>query len=101
MTKLKKLFDKSVRDIEHVDSTGYKTWSIKQRLKRKYPQICFLQLARRYQSELVYVDDLSAEEIVEEATLLNESLGANSDTYCTDSDDNDKECKKDRHYSHL
>ncbi|XP_038063921.1 uncharacterized protein LOC119734467 [Patiria miniata] len=59
MTKLKRVFDRTVRDIENEDSSSYKTWSLKQRLKETYPQLCFLKPNRRYESEFVYVDNLS------------------------------------------
>ena len=81
LTKLKKMFDKAVIDIEGKDSSGYKTWNLKKRLTKRYPQICFQQPSRKYESEIVYVDNLSTDKLIEDSTHLQEStIGSETDS---------------------
>ena len=81
LTKLKKMFDKAVIDIEGKDSSGYKTWNLKKRLTKRYPQICFQQPSRKYESEFVYVDNLSTDKLIEDSTHLQEStIGSETDS---------------------
>ncbi|XP_072162941.1 LOW QUALITY PROTEIN: uncharacterized protein [Diadema setosum] len=79
-SSLRRLFVKAVRDIECQDATGYKTFSLKQRIKRRYPQLCFLQPHRSYTSEIVYVESLSTEDLVPGA------VGSETDTTTTTTD---------------
>ena len=72
LTKLKKIFDKAVIDIEGKDSSGYQTWNLKKRLTKRYPQICFQQPSRKYESEFVYVDNLSTDKLIDDSTRLQE-----------------------------
>ncbi|XP_033637900.1 uncharacterized protein LOC117298691 [Asterias rubens] len=85
LTKLKKIFDKVVRNVEGNDSSTYRAWSLKQRLRSKFPQLNFLQPNRRNESVLVYVDTLATEELFEKSTILTES-SISSDTDTTDTD---------------
>ncbi|XP_071821662.1 uncharacterized protein [Apostichopus japonicus] len=96
-TKLKKQFCKAVKDVEGIDASGYKTYNLKQRLQRRYPQLCFLKPKKIYASEMVYIETLSTEEIVPGV------MGSESDTTTTDTDttDHEKEVppKRQRHGS--
>ena len=90
LTKLKKLFDKTVMDTEGKDSSGYKTWNLKKRLASKFPQLCFQQPSRKYESDFVYVDNLSTDKLIEESTILHESIVG---TDSSDTDDNELQCE--------
>jgi len=85
LTSLKRIFDKAVKDIEGKDSSNYKTHSLKQRIRRRYPQLCFIQPKKKYQSELVYIDTLSAE------ALVRDTVTSETDTNTTDTDTTDAE----------
>lgn len=61
MTSLRRYFGKAVKDVEMKDASNYRTYRLKQRLKRRFPQLCFLQPKKRCSSEMVYVETLSAE----------------------------------------
>ena len=78
LTKLKKMFDKAVIDIEGKDSSGYKTWNLKKRLTKRYPVAST--------REFVYVDNLSTDKLIEDSTRLQEST-IGSETDSTDTDD--------------
>lgn len=86
LTNLKKMFEKTVMDIDGKDSSNYKTWNLKNRLTKTYPQICFLQPSRKYESEFVYVDNLSTDKLIEDSILLHRSI-IGSETDSTDIDD--------------
>ena len=80
------MFDKAVVDIMGKDSSGYKTWNLKKRLTKRYPQICFQQPSRKYESAFVYVDNLSTDKLIEDSTRLQQ-LTIGSETNSTDTDD--------------
>ena len=82
------MFDKTVMDVEGKDSSNYKTWNLKKRLTKRYPQICFLQPSCKYESQFVYVDNLSTDKLLVDSTLLHESI-ISSDTDNTDTDDHE------------
>ena len=82
MSSLRRSFVKAVREVESQDATSYKTFSLKQRLKRKYPQLCFLQPKKKYTSEIVYVDALATEDLVPGIVGSEED----TDTTSTDTD---------------
>lgn len=86
LTKLKKLFVKAVSDVEQKDASGYKTWSLKQRIKRQYPQVCFVKPKRQYESEFVFADTLTAQDLVEES---QQSDGDTTDTDTSSETDTD------------
>ena len=104
MSSLRRLFVKAVRDIESQDASSYKTFSLKQRIKRKYPQLCFLQPRKRYTSEIVYVEALSTEDLVPGAvgsgeetdttTTTDTDTFSNTDTDTTDVDERVEPLKK-------
>ena len=73
-------------DVEGKDSSNYKTWNLKKRLTKRYPQICFLQPNRKYESQFVFVDNLSTDKLIIDSTLLHESM-VGSDTDNKDTDD--------------
>ncbi|XP_071812536.1 uncharacterized protein [Apostichopus japonicus] len=87
MTSLRRYFGKAVKDVEMKDASNYRTYSLKQRLKRRFPQLCFLQPKKRCSSEMVYVETLSAEDLVPEAVG---SEADDTDT-TTDTDNTDAE----------
>ena len=81
LTKLKQLFLKTVKSVEGKDAKTYKTWSLKRRLKMKYPQLRFLHPSRKTRSDFVYVDTLCT--CTER--LLNDSVESETSS-CTDTD---------------
>lgn len=103
MTALRRLFVKAVKDVESKDASNYKTHSLKQCLKRKYPQLCFLQPKKGYASEMVYVETLSTEDLVpgavgsegkETDTTTDTDALSDTDTGTTDVDESIEPPKK-------
>ncbi|XP_038073202.1 uncharacterized protein LOC119741498 isoform X2 [Patiria miniata] len=74
MTKLKRIFDRTVQEVEDQDSSGYRTSSLKDRLIKSYPQLCFLKPKTTNICELVYADSLTREDLIEDLTTLKESV---------------------------
>ena len=61
MGRLRKLFVKAKMSSQGLDASKYKTCNLKQRLRYKYPQLCFSRPSKFYKSEFVFVDTLTAE----------------------------------------
>ncbi|XP_071803389.1 uncharacterized protein [Asterias amurensis] len=55
MSKLKREFDKVVREVDDDDSSTYRASNLKNRLKKTFPELCFMKPKRVNTSEFVYV----------------------------------------------
>eukprot|EP00057_Strongylocentrotus_purpuratus_P026501 XP_011680975.1 PREDICTED: uncharacterized protein LOC105446186 [Strongylocentrotus purpuratus] len=67
LTKLNQLFIKEVRGVEGLDASSFKTYRLKARLKSSHPALCFVRPSRKVESDIVFVENLSVEEVVEDA----------------------------------
>ena len=66
---MKDLFAKFVeiaKEKENVDASKYRAFKLKQRLRKDYPQLVFFMPKKRNVSEIVYVENLDASDLVEE-----------------------------------
>lgn len=57
-SKLREEFVKAVMEIENEDASQYKTIRLKRRLQERFPQLVFHKPKRRYNSEIVFSEDL-------------------------------------------
>ena len=84
MSKLKEVFIKTVMEMENEDASHYKTIRLKRRLQDKFPQLVFHKPKRRYNSEIVFLEDVNQGTVVERA--LTETDGQSDED--TDHEDN-------------
>lgn len=87
LKKLKDLFVKQIRETHGVDAHSYKTGYLKERLIKKFPQLCFITPQMRSQGDIVYVNDISMSSLIEEKTILHEETQTTT-TSETDSSEN-------------
>eukprot|EP00057_Strongylocentrotus_purpuratus_P021683 XP_011676157.1 PREDICTED: uncharacterized protein LOC105444073 [Strongylocentrotus purpuratus] len=69
LTKLLKLFVKTVKEVEGLEAANYKSANLKRRLKESYPVLCFSRPSRQYESEIVFVESLGVEDVIESAVV--------------------------------
>ncbi|PIK46417.1 hypothetical protein BSL78_16736 [Apostichopus japonicus] len=66
LTKLLQIFKGYVHKFENLDAAKYRTYSLQHRLKGSYPQLVFLRPSRKNLSCLVYSDNLTTADVVED-----------------------------------
>lgn len=71
LSKLNMLFQDIVKEREGVDISTYKAYSLKARLQKTHPFLRFQKASTTY---FVYVDDLTAEEVIHEVAASSSSL---------------------------
>ena len=86
MSILKTEFINTVRKVENQDASSYATFRLRNRLKKRFPQLVFHTPKVRNKNEFVYVEDLSRESVVE--TLL--TTISQSDTSDDEEEDEDE-----------
>ncbi|XP_077974182.1 uncharacterized protein LOC144429837 [Styela clava] len=59
LTFLNTLFKRYIEQFELFDSPGYRTYNLKERLKKKFPQLAFIRSKEQTCSDLVFVDTIS------------------------------------------
>lgn len=67
LTKLLKLFVKTIKEVEGLEAANYKSANLKRRLKESYPVLCFSRPSRQYESEIVFIESLGVEDVIESA----------------------------------
>ncbi|KAJ8050302.1 hypothetical protein HOLleu_03448 [Holothuria leucospilota] len=85
LTKLLHIFKDYVRKFESLEVASYRTYSLQQRLRKTYPQLVFLRPARKNLSCLVFSDNLTAADVVEDLPIEE---GDSSETSASDAGDN-------------
>ena len=85
MSRLKDEFVKTVRLIENEDASTYSTFLLRNRLKKRFPQLVFHTPNERNKNEFVYVEDLSRESVIERV------LTSKNDSHSDASDDEEDE----------
>lgn len=65
MSRLKDKFVKTVRLIGNEDASTYITFLLRNRLKKRFPQLVFHTTNLRNKNKFVFVEDLSRESVVE------------------------------------
>eukprot|EP00794_Sanderia_malayensis_P000765 gene765-55_t len=83
MKELLKNFIVIVKDTEGEDASNYRASKLKKRLQKKFPQLVFFTPKVRNMSEMVYVEDLAAGDLLEENMTMRET------EMTDDSDDSD------------
>ena len=83
LTDLNELFKKCVQEKQQIYPSQYQSSSLKLRLQKSYPNLTFLKITRNT-SELVFVNDLSATEVILQKSL--DTMGISSSSTDTDSD---------------
>ncbi|XP_077972179.1 uncharacterized protein LOC120332986 [Styela clava] len=66
LTFLNTLFKRYIEQFELFDSPGYRTSNLKERLKKKFPQLAFIRSKEQTCSDLVFVDTISVVDVIEE-----------------------------------
>ena len=64
MSKLYKEFIQIVQRVEGVDASSFQKYWLKQRLMTSYPQLVFVIPSHRNVSEIVFIENLCAKDIV-------------------------------------
>ena len=89
MKKLKKEFVKTVKRVQNEDAASYRTFRLKERLRKKFPQLVFHRPKVRTKSDIVYSECLSkgsvAESFIEDDVETSQS--SQESDYALDSDD--------------
>lgn len=70
ITELEQMFVSTVMEHEGLDASKYRRYLLKQRLKKAYPQLVFFTPRKRSRCEIVFVDELSADDMVDEHMSL-------------------------------
>ena len=87
MSKLKEEFVKAVMEIENEDASQYKTMRLKRRLQEGFHSLFFHKPERRYNSEIVFSEDVNQGSVVERALTTDDR----SDEDKEHEDDQDEE----------
>eukprot|EP00057_Strongylocentrotus_purpuratus_P002497 XP_003724637.1 PREDICTED: uncharacterized protein LOC100893942 [Strongylocentrotus purpuratus] len=74
LTELTSMFVKEVRKTDGVDIQGYRPSNLKPRLRSAFPQLCFAKPSQPNQGEIVYVVDIPTQELIEQRTVMRETL---------------------------
>ena len=80
MNKVKDVFVSTVAEVENVDASNYKTSRLKQRMKKRFPQLVFHATKRKNKSEIVYSDCLKKADVVENVVCANTSQFSTTET---------------------
>lgn len=71
MSRLRDKFVQTVLEEENEDASHYKTFRLKRKLQEEFPQLVFHKPRRRYDSEIVFTEDLDQGTVVERALATN------------------------------
>ncbi len=77
MKRVKKEFDETVARVENLDSSSYKTFRLKRRLKNTFPQLVFHSPKARNRSDIVFAECLETGKVVE--TYMSQEQLSDSD----------------------
>ena len=72
MAHLYQGFLQIVEEVEGADASNFRRVRLKERLKNSYPQLVFHTPRIRNHSEIVYAENLSAEDLVDEHMVSNQ-----------------------------
>ncbi|XP_028419097.1 uncharacterized protein LOC114544759 [Dendronephthya gigantea] len=78
MKKLTKEFIKTVRRVEKEDASSYRSFRLKKRLRKRFPQLVFHRPKVRSKSEIVYAECLSQASVAESFMGNNEETSQSS-----------------------
>ena len=97
MSRLEIVFINTVRKVESQDASRYATFRLRNRLKKRFPQLVFHTPKVRNTNDFVCVEDLSRESVVER--LLTTKSDSQSDTSDDEEEDEDEpsQCEQTSH----
>ena len=87
MADLYQRFLQIVEEVEGADASNFRRFRLKERLKNSYPQLVFHTPRIRNHSEIVYAENLSAED------LMDEHMASNQFHHDVVDDGNDGDCE--------
>ena len=67
---MKREFVKTVKRVENTDGSSYRTFRLKQRLGKRFPQLVFHRPKVRNKSEIVYAECLSQASVAESLRMM-------------------------------
>ena len=67
-----------VKEEEDIDASGFRSFRLKDRLQKSYHQLVFFTPRMRNKSEMVYVENLSSEDILDEHMTIKEQVSGES-----------------------
>ena len=80
MKKLTSKFTKTVQKVQGIKASNYRSYNLKKRLQRTYPQLQFLRPNRRYKSEIVISRTVEAKDLAVDLVSLQEQIVSSSDS---------------------
>ena len=80
MKKLTSKFKKTVQKVQGIKASNYRSYNLKKRLQRTYPQLQFLRPNRRYKSEIVISRTVEAKDLAVDLVSLQEQIVSSSDS---------------------
>jgi len=79
LSRLNRIFIHAIKEVENVDAP-YRTWNLKTRLQRTFPQLVFVTPANRSMSDIVFSEGLRAEDLAQELVDDTDTTSAESST---------------------
>ena len=89
MKRVKEEFDKTVARVENLDASSYKTFRLKRRLKKTFPQLVFHSPKTRSRSDIVFAECLDRGKVAE--TFMSQEHLSDSEEESTDDKDHETE----------
>ncbi|XP_071847519.1 uncharacterized protein [Apostichopus japonicus] len=89
MTKLTAQFIKTVKEVQGIDASSYRSYNLKKRLQGSYPQLQFLRPTRRYESEVVISRTVEAQNLALNLVNLQDEAKSSNEidtSSCSESD---------------
>ena len=91
MKELLNKFIAMAMETDQVDASNYRAFKLKQRLKKRYPQLVFYTPRMRNLSEMVFVEDFDSTGLIEEHMLQKApEVSDDEEKICDDEDDCDR-----------
>ncbi|XP_050409517.2 uncharacterized protein LOC126824350 [Patella vulgata] len=80
MSKLLHIFQNMVRKIEKLDASSFRSFQLKQKLQKYFPQLIFHRPAKHVKSEMVFIEDESHLDKIQSSTSETESENTGTET---------------------
>lgn len=77
LAQLNRSFVQTIKNVHGIDAP-YRTWNLKKRLQKSFPQLVFISPSNRQMSDIVFSEKLSADDLVQE--VLDDTTSAESST---------------------
>ena len=87
MERLRGEFVRMVKRVENLDGSSYRTFRLKERLRKRFPQLVFHRPKIRNKSEIVYAECLSQSSVAE--SFIDDDMGTSQSSQESESDFDD------------